>query len=108
MKMNVLDGLRTPRTASGPAFVPSTKAPPRVNAPGPPTAVLAPERHIWSLLRLPQLEHCVESGTQSATHSSRLPTMSKAPRADTQALREPVRTTRSEEHTSELQSHLNL
>jgi len=32
---------------------------------------------------------------QSATHSSRLPTMSKAPRADTQALREPVLATLS-------------
>src|SRR5438552_9576856 len=30
-------------------------------------------------------------GTQSATHSARLPTMSKAPRAETQLLRAPVR-----------------
>src|SRR5262249_33946706 len=35
----------------------------------------------------PQSTDC---GTQSATHSNRLPTMSNAPRADTQALREPV------------------
>ncbi len=43
-----------------------------------------------SSLKPPQPGHSVESGTQSATHSSRLPTMSKAPRADTQLLRAPV------------------
>src|SRR5262245_54577986 len=42
-----------------------------------------------SSLNPPQPGHCAESGTQSATHSARLPTMSKAPRADTQLLREP-------------------
>src|SRR5215510_13993010 len=43
-----------------------------------------------SLLNPPQPGQAVERGTQSATHSYRLPTMSKAPRADTQALRAPV------------------
>src|SRR5690606_21045488 len=33
----------------------------------------------------------VERGTQSATHSKRFPTMSKAPCVETQADREPVR-----------------
>src|SRR5512143_1451833 len=90
MNSNVTDGLKTPRTASGPAPVPSTKEPPRVSAPGPPASVLAPARHIRSLLTAPQPVHTVESGAQSATHSSRLPAMSKAPRAEMQALREPV------------------
>jgi len=44
-----------------------------------------------SLLKLPQPAHPLEAGTQSATHSARLPTISKAPRAETQLLREPVR-----------------
>ena len=44
-----------------------------------------------SLLALAQPGQFVEFGTQSATHSARLPTMSKAPRAETQLLRAPVR-----------------
>src|SRR5579862_4335331 len=43
-----------------------------------------------SSLKPPQPGHAVDSGTQSATHSFRLPTMSKAPTSDTHRLREPV------------------
>src|SRR5262245_37616806 len=92
MKPNAMNGT-LPRTLSGPALVPLMKEPPRVNTPAPMPVVVAPERHMSSLLKLAQPGHDVERGTQSATHSSRLPTMSKAPRADTQALREPVFTT---------------
>jgi hypothetical protein len=45
-------------------------------------------------LQIPQVVDC---GTQSATHSNRLPTMSKAPSADTQSLRDPVATATSGE-----------
>src|SRR5262245_22624266 len=67
------------------------KAPPRSSAPGLFWVVLAPARHMSSLLKLAQPGHIVDSGTQSATHSARLPTMSKAPPADTQLPRAPVR-----------------
>src|SRR5688572_7684042 len=79
-----------PRTASGPLLDPPKKPPPRTSAPGPASVVLAPARHIRSSLTRPQPGHAVESGTQSETHSARLPTMSKAPRADTQLLHAPV------------------
>src|SRR5262245_4017018 len=62
----------------------TTNDPPRSSAPGPVSVVLAPERHISSSLKPPQPGHTEDSGTQSATHSSRLPTMSK--------LRAPTRT----------------
>ena len=39
------------------------------------------------------MPHAVGGATQSATHSSRFPTMSNAPRADLQPLRDPVATT---------------
>src|SRR5512143_860406 len=84
------DGGKLALTVNGPAAVPWPKSPPRSSAPGPVAVVLAPERHILSLLKAPHPGHAVEAGTQSATHSNRLPTMSKAPRAETQLLREPV------------------
>src|SRR6185369_17018484 len=92
MSPDAKDGSLPPETASGPAFVAETSEPPRVSAPGPTPSVLAPTRHIASSLKLAQSAHAVERGTQSATHSSRLPTMSKAPREDTQLLRVPVET----------------
>src|SRR5262245_52543777 len=46
-----------------------------------------------SSLKLAQPGHPVEIGTQSATHSARLPTMSKAPRSETHLLRAPVSAT---------------
>src|SRR5262249_47891050 len=81
------------RTASGPASGPprTTNAPPRTSAPGEFDVVLAPARHMSSSLKLAQPGQFVEAGTQSATHSATLPTMSKAPRAETQLLRAPVR-----------------
>src|SRR5574341_412812 len=80
-------------TASGPARGPpiAANAPPRTSAPGLFRIPFAPARHISSLLKLAQPGHAVGAGTQSATHSATLPTMSKAPRADTQLLRVPVR-----------------
>src|SRR4030095_1932209 len=79
-------------TASGPASGPSatTKPPPRTNAPGKFKVVLAPARHMASLLKPPQPGQFADAATKSATHSARLPTMSKAPRAETQLLRAPV------------------
>src|SRR5262245_47791022 len=90
--LNVRDGGLVARTASGPASGPpwTAKAPPRSSAPGKVAVVLAPARHISSSLKPPQPGQLVEAGTQSATHSARLPTMSKAPRAETQLLRAPV------------------
>src|SRR5262245_61366162 len=85
------DGPKLALTVNGPAAVPWPKSPPRSSALGP-AVVLAPERHILSLLKPPHPGHAVERGTQSATHSYRLPTMSNAPRADTQAVRDPVAT----------------
>src|SRR5262245_39555165 len=78
-------------TERGPLTAPPKKKPPRISAPGPPSLSLAPARHMRSSLKPPQSTQPVERGTQSAVHSATLPTMSKAPRADTQALREPVR-----------------
>src|SRR5262245_30954231 len=89
MKREEKDGRRS-ITRSGPAPWLTTNEPPRTSAPGPRSVVLAPARHMSSSLNAPQLEHTVESGTQSATHSSTLPTMSNAPRAETHALRAPV------------------
>src|SRR5262245_47966782 len=81
---------------SGPATPPKKKPPkvyepPRRSAPGALDVVLAPARHMRSSLNAPQPGHVVDAGTQSATHSERFPTMSKAPRAETQRLRAPVR-----------------
>src|SRR5262245_30142917 len=91
MKSSERDGSAVPTTASGPLSPSPKKAPPRKSAPGPGPLVLAPARHMISSLMPPQPGQCVESGTQSATHSNTLPTMSNAPRADTQLLREPER-----------------
>src|SRR5262249_3556438 len=83
-------------TASGPANVMLANSPPRASAPGSP-ASLAPTKH-WKSpdgLASPfqKLTHSgSDRGTQSATHSARLPTMSKAPSAETQLLRSPVPT----------------
>jgi hypothetical protein len=57
--------------------------------------VSAPATHWMSPVGLTpgvQLPHTVDRGTQSATHSNRLPTMSKVTRDETQLLRDPVRT----------------
>src|SRR5262250_58320 len=83
------DGAKVPMTMSGPLIDPPKEAPPRNRAPGPASA-FAPARHMKSSLKPPHPGHAVESGTQSATHSIRLPTMSNAPRADTQPARAPV------------------
>src|SRR5262245_42088226 len=80
-------------TASGPSSEPKRKAPPRTKAPGAFEVVLAPARHMASSLKLAQPGQAVEAGAQSATHSARLPTMSKAPRDETQPLRPPVSVT---------------
>src|SRR5262245_49712539 len=75
----VRDGGMVAQTASGPASGPPTaaKAPPRSSAPGKVSSVLAPARHMSSLLKPAQPGQFVEAGTQSATHSARLPTMSE-------------------------------
>src|SRR5262245_13248683 len=78
------------RTASGPASGPRRKGSPRSSAPGEFDVVLAPARHMSSLLKPAQPGQLVDCGTQSATHSARLPAMSKAPRAETQLVRAPV------------------
>src|SRR5262245_5720098 len=90
MKMRDVEDGGMSRTASGPASGPKKNAPPRTSAPGKVAVVLAPARHISSSLKPAQPGQFVEFGTQSATHSARLPTMSKAPRAETQLLRAPV------------------
>src|SRR5262245_6781541 len=100
-----LSGPPEATTARRPAEERDRKSPPRRSAPGPPTAVLAPERHMKSSLKLPQPGQSVDNGTQSATHSSRFPTMSKAPRAEMHSLREPVGVAASE---SLLQSVVRL
>src|SRR4029453_14869489 len=87
MKAVPMDGGES-LTASGPAN--GLPTPPRISAPGKFEVVLAPARHMASLLKPPQSGQLVDWGTQSATHSAPLPTMSKAPRAETHALREPV------------------
>src|SRR5215467_15174541 len=94
MKMFETDGASNPSTESGPAPAPRTKKPPRSSAPGSPV-VAAPAQH-WSspvgLTPALHVPHAVDCGTQSATHSKRLPTMSNAPSADLQLAREPVLT----------------
>lgn len=91
-----MDGSWVPLNPGGPAEEPlKKKLPPRSSAPGSPV-VAAPARHWKSPVGLTpalQVPHVVERGTQSATHSKTFPTMSKAPRVDTQLLREPVGTT---------------
>src|SRR5262245_54815721 len=79
-------------TASGPASGPpiEANAPPRTGVPGKFAVVLAPARHMSSSLKPPQPVQFVEKGSHSATHSATLPTMSKAPLADTQSRRVPV------------------
>src|SRR5215813_3028688 len=79
-------------TASGPALAPCRKLPPRSRAPGSPT-VAAPARHWKSPVGLTsglQAPHTVDCGSHSATHSLRLPTISKAPRDEMQLRRDPV------------------
>src|SRR5262249_41146920 len=79
-------------TASGPALTPWRKLPPRRRAPGSPT-VAAPARHWKSPVGLTsglQAPQTVDSGSHSATTSLRLPTMSKAPPADTPPRRAPA------------------
>src|SRR5262249_26590975 len=90
MKMRDAEDGGMSRTASGPASGPKKNAPPRTSAPGKFAVVLAPARHISSLLKPPKPGQLAESGTKPATHSARWPTMSKAPRAETQLLRAPV------------------
>src|SRR5216117_1342506 len=90
MKSSARVGSTSPETANGPAAAPSEKAPPRSSAPGALLVSLAPARHMRSPLKLAQPGQSVESGVQSATHSARLPTISRAPRADAQRLRSPV------------------
>jgi hypothetical protein len=81
--------------ASGPAAEPLVKLPPRISTPGAPVVSRSPFRHCSSPVdQAPQGATAAgsESGTESATHSDRLPTMSKAPLDDTQASRDPVGT----------------
>src|SRR4029453_8689178 len=92
MKLVAVRSAGMSRTANGPASGPprTANAPPRTSAPGAVAVVLAPARHMSSLLKLPQPTQFVDCGTQSAPHSATLPTMSKAPRAETHPLREAV------------------
>src|SRR5262249_61654455 len=90
------DSARRPSTSSGPASVPLRKSPPRSSAAGSSTRSkspgAAPARHWPSPVGLTpglQVPHVVDRGSQLATHSERLPTMSKAPSDDVQLLREP-------------------
>src|SRR5262245_14763306 len=88
---NVLVGLFVPSTEYTPAKCsppPLLKLFPRTNAPGPPV-VLAPARQFLSSLNNP-VTQAVDCGTQSATHSQRLPDISKAPTFETQFARAPV------------------
>src|SRR5579862_7185868 len=61
-----------------------------MSAPGSPV-VAAPAKH-WKSAQPVQLPQVVDCGTQSATHSSTLPTISCAPHADMQCERDPVGT----------------
>src|SRR5574342_729921 len=85
---------KTPASVPPPTKLPEPLKPPRSSAPGP-SPVFAPARHMASSLYRPHPGQAVLRGTQSATHSQRLPTMSKAPTSETQLLREPVGTTAS-------------
>src|SRR5262245_9585567 len=76
--------------ASGPAGVPKKNPPPRTSAPGKRRASGGAAEPHRVMLKPPQPGVLVGAGSQSATHSKRLPTMSKAPHAETQALRAPV------------------
>src|SRR5262249_55299220 len=76
--------------ASGPASGPEKNPPPRTSAPGNVELPVAPARPISSSLKPPQPGVLVGAGSQSATHSKRLPTMPKAPGAETPPLRAPV------------------
>src|SRR5262245_27221209 len=89
--MSVVDGPKVAIMMNGPAAVASNHGPPRKSTPGSPV-VAAPARHWRSSSVTPELQvpHVVERGTHSATHSARLPTMSNAPRADTQFRRDLV------------------
>ena len=83
------DGRPPPKTAKTPAAERPSHNPPRTSAPGP-SVVLAPDRHMKSSLKLPHPGHPVDRGTQSATRSSTLPTMSETPQLDWQFVRSPV------------------
>src|SRR5436190_8513275 len=94
MSNAVTDGATPPWMASGPGFTVGLMLPPRMSAPGSPV-VAAPIRHCKSPVGLTPAVHVpqpdvVDRGTQSATHSQTFPTMSNAPRADVQLLREPL------------------
>src|SRR5262245_10826349 len=93
------DSATRPSTSSGPARVPLRKSTPRRSAAGSTTKSKspgsAPARHLASPVGLTpglQVPHVVDRGNQPATHSERLPTMSKAPSVDVQLLRDPVLT----------------
>src|SRR5436309_7814998 len=90
-------------TAKTPACVPSSKSPPRINAPGmlevllvslPLPVVPGPPKQLRSPPAIPvwlvQSVQLTAPSAQSATHSSTLPTMSKTPQLDLQFDREPV------------------
>src|SRR5262249_12735144 len=93
------DSATRPSRSSGPASVPLRKSPPRISAAGSSTKSkspgAAPARHWPSPVGLTpglQAPHVVDRGNQLATHSERVPTMSKAPSVDVQLLRDPVLT----------------
>src|SRR5262249_14978722 len=93
------DSATRPSRSSGPASVPLRKSPPRRRAGGSSTKSKSPgarpARHRAPPVgRHPglQVQHIVDRGNQLATHSERLPTMSKAPSVDVQLLRDPVLT----------------
>src|SRR3990170_6168000 len=86
------DGVTLPSTAKTPAPEPLAKLPPRISA-AVPAAWVVPARQLRSPANSAVPQDPEAGGTQSATHSKRLPTMSKAPNLDLQLLREPVSTT---------------
>lgn len=92
MPLLAYHGTSLPTTAKTPASEPSFQPPPRSNAPGPAVRE-APARQFQSPEPNRSVIQAVLSGVQSATHSQRLPTMSKAPTSETQADRDPVAVT---------------
>src|SRR5258706_3804664 len=81
--------------ANTPAPVLEVKSPPRSRAPNPVLRRSAPAKQLTSPSYIGETQS-VESGTQSATHSKTLPTMSKAPQLETQLARAPVRSAPAE------------
>src|SRR6266705_2437844 len=103
MKSPENDGTSVARTAKTPANAPTPQPPPRTNAPGrllklavspvlpvfpgPPKQLKSPPAiPVW----LVQSVQFTALSTQSATHSSTFPTMSKTPQLDLQFDRDPV------------------